>query len=374
VSGYAKRPEPSRQTLNMASKVSIDTLKRLDPVSSMSETRLGELAELCYIESVAMNLDPFRARGIAGQSVYLVKGEVALTQADGAVHVLIGGADNARRPLGKQGTTFASAKAVTDIDLIRIDDDLLDIMATWDQLAAVNHKDSGASFQKSDGQPSMANWSILSGMFSVSNLKFGAFAQLPSAHIEELLDRFKRISVREGEVVIREGSEGDYYYVVESGKCRVERMIGGVSMVLAELKSGDAFGEEALVSEAKRNATVTMKTEGMLLRLDKMDFIELLKEPLLQRVSIEDARQKIVNGGQWIDVRYPSEYQYDKFPGALNIPLAEIRNAFGVLDKDREYILYCQSERRSSAAAFLLAQRGYRSFLLQGGLWGGERA
>jgi rhodanese-related sulfurtransferase len=75
-------------------------------------------------------------------------------------------------------------------------------------------------------------------------------------------------------------------------------------------------------------------------------------------------------GGQWIDVRYPSEYQYDKLPGAMNIPLSEIRNAFDVLDKERDYLLYCQSERRSSAAAFLLAQRGYRAYLLSGGLWG----
>jgi len=210
-------------------------------------------------------------------------------------------------------------------------------------------------------------------MFSLSNLKYGAFAQLPSAHIEELLKRFKRFETRTGETIIKEGDEGDYYYVVESGRCRVERMIGGVSMLLAELKSGDAFGEEALVSEAKRNATVTMKTDGVLLRLDKKDFIELLREPLLLRISLEDARQKIVNGGQWLDVRYPSEYQFDKLPGAINIPLAETRNAFGVLNQSREYVVYCQSERRSSAAAFLLAQRGYKAFLLDGGLWGGER-
>lgn len=357
----------------MTTKVSLETLKRLEPVSSMSDSRLDELAELCYIESIGCGLDPFRVRGSAGQSAYLVKGELCLTVADGSTSMISGGSEAACRPLGKHGPMFASATAVTDIQLIRIDDDLLDIMATWDQLAATGSQSSTAEPGDAKGEPALANWSILSGMFSVSNLKYGAFAQLPAAHIEELLRRFKRISVNAGEIVIREGAEGDYYFVVESGKCRVERMIGGVSMMLAELKSGDAFGEEALVSEAKRNATVTMKTEGMLLRLDKQDFMELLKEPLLLRVSTEDARQKIANGGQWIDVRYPSEYQYDKLPGALNIPLAEVRNAFGVLDKNREYVVYCQSERRSSAAAFLLAQRGYKTFLLQGGLWGGGR-
>lgn len=221
----------------------------------------------------------------------------------------------------------------------------------------------------------MAKWSIMSGMFGVSNLKYGAFAQLPAAHIESLLERFTRIEVRAGEVIIREGAEGDFYYVIESGKARVERMIGGVSMLLAELKGGDAFGEEALVSEVKRNATVTMRTDGALLRLDKSDFVSLLREPLLHKVSMEEAQEKVLAGAQWIDVRYPSEFQYDQLPGAINIPLSEIRNAFGLLDKDREYIVYCQSERRSSAAAFLLSQRGYRTHLLRAGLWGstGER-
>lgn len=354
-------------------KVDIDTLKRLQPVGSLSEERLRELAGLCYVESVSRNLDPFRTRSIAGQTVYLVRGELALSYPGGASVVLAGTSEDARHPLGRRGAMFASARAVTDVELVRIDDDLLDIMVTWDQLAATDAA-QGTKAESSEG-PLLAKWSIMSGMFSVSNLKFGAFAQLPSAHIEELLQRFKRIEVKAGDVIIREGAEGDYYYVIESGKARVERLIGGVSMLLAELKSGDAFGEEALVSEAKRNATVTMRTGGALLRLDKKDFIELLREPLLHRVTMEAAQQKVLAGALWIDVRYPSEYQYDQLPGAINIPLSEIRNAFGLLDKDREYVVYCQSERRSSAATFLLSQRGYRAYLLQGGLWGagGER-
>jgi rhodanese-related sulfurtransferase len=354
-------------------KVDVETLKRLEPVGSLSGERLRELADLCYVENVSRNLDPFRMRSIAGQTVYLVRGEMTLTYPGGASVILTGTSEEARYPLGRRGAMFESAKAITDVELVRIDDDLLDIMVTWDQLAATD-----AVHQTKAGPPdgpSLAKWSIMSGMFSVSNLKYGAFAQLPSAHIEGLLQQFKRIEVKAGEVIIREGAEGDYYYVIEAGKARVERLIGGVSMLLAELKSGDAFGEEALVSEAKRNATVTMRTAGALLRLDKKDFIELLREPLLHRVSMEEAQQKVLAGAQWIDVRYPSEFQYDQLPGAINIPLSEIRNAFGLLDKDREYVVYCQSERRSSAATFLLSQRGYRAYLLQGGLWGtgGER-
>ena len=351
----------------MTSKISIESLKSLEPISSLSNGRLSELVELCFVESVGKGLDPFRMRGLSGQAVYLLSGELRLRYPDGATRNIKAGSPESRFPISRL-IADATATAVSDLELLRIDDDLLDIMVTWDQLAGT---DVGAGAEAAVQEPdsSLANWSILSGMFSVSNLKYGAFAQLPSANIEELLKCFKRIEARAGDVIIREGAEGDFYYVLESGKCRVERMIGGVSMLLAELKGGDAFGEEALVSEAKRNATVTMKSDGVLLRLAKNDFEALLKEPLLHRISMEDARQKIVNGAQWLDVRYPSEYQYDKLPGAMNIPLAEIRNAFGVLDTDREYILYCQSERRSAAAAFLLAQRGYRSYVLEGGLW-----
>lgn len=354
-----------------ADKVTTATLRLLEPIGSLSESRLKELSELTFVEHVSRNINPFRVRGVAGQLVYLVAGELALILGNGASEVVVGGTPEARHPIGRK-TPFASAKAITDIELLRIDDDLLDIMMTWDQLASVEDTQNRARPEAE--APSMANWAILTGMFSINNLKGGAFAQLPTAHINELLKRFRRVTARRGEAVIREGADGDFYYVVETGKCVVERTVGGVSMRLAELKSGDAFGEEALVANAKRNATVTMLTDGSLLRLDKADFNELLKKPLLQSVDMAAARAKVAAGGQWIDVRYPSEYQYDKLPGAINIPLAEIRNAARVLDKSREYVVYCQSGRRSAAAAFLMAQRGFRSFVLDGGLKGGEPA
>ena len=351
-------------------KASVEALKHLDPLSSLSDMRLQELAGLCFIESVSRSLDPFRLRSIAGQSVYLVRGELALAYRQGMPEVIVGGSAEARCPLGKR-RVFISAKAVTGVQLIRIDDDLLDVMLTWDQLAAQEHV--GAQQPSAERPSSGANWGVMSGLFGINNLRFGAFSQLPPAHIDGLLRRFERIEAKKGEVIIREGAEGDYYYLVESGRCQVERMVGGVNMTLAELKSGDTFGEEALVSEAKRNATVTMKTDGTLLRLSKQDFNALLREPLLRRINMEQARQKVLGGAEWIDVRYMSEYQYDKLPGAVNIPLSEIRNAFGALDINKEYVIYCQSGRRSSAAAFLLAQRGYKVYLLEGGLWGGDR-
>jgi len=356
-------------TTMSAGRVRVETLKTLQPLAALSEARLNELAALCRTDSFAKNTDPFALRGIGGQVVYLVHGELALSYADRFSRVVVGGAEEARYPLGRRGEAFTAAKAITDVEIIRIDSELLDMMLTWDQLASAG--DAEEKHDAPETGSSLARRSVLSGMFSANNLKYGVFTQLPSPNVDELLRRFQRVGARRGDVIVREGAEGDYYYVIEMGRCKVERMVGGVAMLLAELKGGDAFGEEALVSEAKRNATVTMKSDGALLRLAKSDFIGLLREPMLRRVSAEEARTKISDGGQWIDVRYPSEYQYDRLPSAINIPLSEIRNAFDVLDKAREYVTYCQSERRSAAAAFLLAQRGFRVFVLAGGLWGG---
>ncbi|MHB8668144.1 MAG: cyclic nucleotide-binding domain-containing protein [Burkholderiales bacterium] len=352
-----------------ATKVSAEALRNFEPLSSLSDARLRELADLCAIESVRRSVDPFLLRSIAGQSVYVVRGELALTYGPGSSEVIVGGSGEARHAIGKR-RAFASAKAVTDVQMVRIDDDLLDIMLTWDQ--AVMHAPV-AENQPAERPASAPDWGNMSGLFGINKLRFGAFSHLPPAHISELLRRFERIEARAGEVIIREGAEGDYYYLVETGRCQIERMVGGVSMILAEPKTGDTFGEEALVSQAKRNATVTMKTDGSLLRLAKQDFDVLLREPLLHAINMEQATQRVLDGAQWIDVRYPSEYQYDRLPGARNIPLSEIRNVFGALDMNEEYIVYCQSGRRSAAAAFLLAQRGYQALLLEGGLWGGDR-
>jgi CRP-like cAMP-binding protein len=338
-----------------------DQLAALAPLAGFSAERLAELAQVAVVERARRGSDPLQERLEGPQSVFLLAGELMLAFEGGGTLVLVGGSDEARHALNRRSDRPARSKAITDVDLVMLDDEVLDILATWDQVAA------GADSTLT-GQAAAADARIVTGAFGLGKLRSGAFAQLPVAHIDELLKRFDRLKTAAGETVIREGDQGDYYYVVESGRFSVERLVGGAKVLLAELKSGDAFGEEALVSETKRNATVTSLGEGELLRLDRTHFDELLREPLLRRVGFAEAAEKVRRGALWLDVRYPSEYQYDKLPGAINVPLAEVRNMFAVLDRSREYVAYCQSGRRSAAAAFLFAQRGFKVWLLDGGL------
>lgn len=323
-------------------------LAALAPLAGLSPARLGELSELARLERVPRGGDPLQNQKPAS-SLFLLQGELLLAFQGGGTLVLVGGTGDGCFALNRQRQPVQRARAITDVEILSLEDELLDTLATWDHAV------------KSDAR-------FIASAFSLASLRQGAFAQLPSAHIEELLRRFERVHAPRGTLVIREGDDGDFYYVVESGRFQVERLVGGARVVLAELKTGEAFGEEALVSEAKRNATVTALTDGELLRVGRKDFDELLREPLLKRVPFAAAAQKVRSGALWLDVRYPSEYQYDKLPGAINVPLAEVRHMFAVLDRTREYVAYCQSGRRSAAAAFLFAQRGFRVWLLEGGL------
>jgi rhodanese-related sulfurtransferase len=340
--------------------VSIDMFKDLEPLSALSPQSAAELARLCYTKQIMRNHDPLGDQELEQRTLYLLKGELRLVASDHSSELIVGGTDTARFPMSKRSSRFIRAKAITNIELMCIDSDQLDVMFTWDQLAG----------QRADNAASEAtDWRSMSGMFAAENLTSGVFAALPPAHIETLLDRFERINVTTGQKIIREGDPGDYYYVIETGRAAVTRHVGGAQVQVADLRAGGAFGEEALVANTTRNASVAMTTDGTLLRIAKDDFIALLREPLLRRVCLQEALEKVERGATWIDVRFPAEYQQDKLPGAINIPVNEIRNLFNVLSRNNEYIVYCQSGRRSSAAAFLLAQNGFKAHVLDGGLW-----
>ena len=123
-----------------------------------------------------------------------------------------------------------------------------------------------------------------------------------------------------------------------------------------------------MISDKPRNATVSMMTDGVLLRLSKEDFNKLLKQPTLHWVDLEQACSEVSKGAKWLDVRAVSEYQHSHLPGAINIPMKELHNRIRDLDHSVSYICCCQTGRRSSTAAFILTKYGIKASVLQEGL------
>jgi rhodanese-related sulfurtransferase len=104
------------------------------------------------------------------------------------------------------------------------------------------------------------------------------------------------------------------------------------------------------------------------MRLGKDDFQKLLNEPILEWVDREAADEIVANGGQWLDVRLPTEFEAYHNEDAINIPLYFIRLKLKTLDPDVRYVVCCDTGRRSSAGAFILNERGFQTVVLKGGL------
>lgn len=342
-------------------------LLQLEPILSLSKARLHELATLSFIEYVNQDIDPWRLNvNKNSQVLYLLQGELAINHVDGSSRVLVGGSEEAKFPVGSGPLPVKDTRALTDIQIVRIDTDLLDIMMTWDQLAGEEPSAEDAVPEVAEG-PDHGKWMRETEVFGVSKLQNGLFSRLPAANIEEMFRRMELMPVSSGQVIIRQGEEGDYYYLIDQGQALVSRRPapGQPDVILAELGPGTAFGEEALVSSNRRNATIVMKSNGLLLRLKKQDFLELLQAPLLQQVTAAQAEQLVKEGAKWLDVRLPAEFDYQHLPGAINLPLHDVRKLASSLDKTINYIAYCHTGRRSSAAAIILLSMGFDMVVLK---------
>lgn len=71
-----------------------------------------------------------------------------------------------------------------------------------------------------------------------------------------------------------------------------------------------------------------------------------------------------------LDVRNPDERKKGHIKGSLHIPLYDLKNRSGELDKfkDKEIICYCRSGNRSLNAAFILRRKGFNAANMKGGM------
>lgn len=179
------------------------------------------------------------------------------------------------------------------------------------------------------------------------------------------------LGVEAGAAIITQGEKGEHFFVIESGKAEVWRTdpLTDETACVAQLGPGDTFGEEALLQEGMRNATVKATAPCRLLRLGKADFDAHVRAGLLDEIGAEEAKSLLDAGAVGlVDCRYEMEHEASRIPGAQLHPLDRIRDTGRRLVADRRYVVYCRSGRRSRAAAFLLRQMGLDAVSLAGGI------
>ena len=342
----------------MTTGMDVALLGNFSPFNALKSTNLAKLLDEVDVREASPGQALFKKGDTVKRTMYLLSGTITLRDGDQALETIVGGSDEARNPIAPVLPRQVTAVAADRVQYFSIDSELLDVTLTLDQTGIYEVGDFSSDLNSDEG-----DW--MSAL-----LQTKTFQLIPPQNIQMIFQRLKRLDYKAGHVVIRQGSKGDDFYIIRSGRCMVTRETPAnqENINLADLGVGATFGEEALLSNEPRNATITMLTDGILMQLGRDDFQSLLNEPMIVSLSHEDADEAVSQGGEWLDVRVPSEFRASSKANATNLPLYLLRHKLDALDRKTPYVVYCDTGRRSAAAAFILNQRGFETAVLKGGL------
>ena len=359
--------------------------KTLIPLKAMTERHLAELLSTTEPEMVFRGQSLMSCGDYDHQHLYLLHGEIELVDADGYKQCVK--ATNSLLPIAHQQPRQHNAIALTDCSVLRLDSERVDKLLAWSQIAEYLLLD----FSYQPDLDEDADW-------IATVLRSNLFFKVPPTNVESIFSRFQPEVVSAGDVILRQGELGDKCYFIKEGEAEVVRASDAASAPehVAMIGPGRCFGEDALVNETVRNATVIMRSHGVLMTLAKVDFIRLLKEPALPSLGInqwlalsqgevvsskreseskesEDGGKKAAPPTIVIDARTEEEYAEGHLPLAINIPLNLLRIKMRQLQKTADYLVYCETGRRSGALAHIMEKQGFKARVLHKGVSGLSR-
>lgn len=342
----------------MSKRINRLFLQSFVPLNALTDEHLDYLLEDQEIEALPEGTELCRLGENDGRTIYLLSGTLTCCYKDGVVQELNAGDVEAAHAVASGQPHTATVTAKTAVNVLRLESKRLDHVLTWGQSSETVQKQLEALYPD-DGNEWISRL-----------LQSRLFYRLPPSNIVELFRRLTCEKVKAGQKILSIGEKAESCYFVRSGMAEVSVPSEQGPVTLAILEKGQYFGEEGLLVEGNRNANVTMIEDGDLMRLDKLDFNELLRAPTLTLTDFSSAMGRIESGqAQWLDVRLSEEQDLGVLQGANCLPLQALRVKSRLLDKEKRYIAYCDTGRRSAAAAFLLGIQGYEVEVLEGGLW-----
>ncbi len=333
-------------------------LKTLEPLSKLGNDKLTELANKSSVEVFPAGRTIFRQGEKDKRCYYLVSGQIELqTTASAKTESLKAKTPEVKYPVCQQTPRPQTAKAKVNSELLVIDADLLEMLLESDDGLSGNYEVTEIGNDDENG------WML-------KFLQSRAFLQIPTENIQKILMSMEEVPAKNGDTIVTQGENNDYYYIVKHGKCSVSRRPSpnAADVQIAILAAGDGFGEEALITDGHRNATVRMVTDGTLMRLTKEDFMSLLVTPLLDYIHMDELKSRVAAGDLLVDVRPHKEFMENHLDGAINTPLSMIRLKLNNFNANRNTIVYCNDASKSTAAAFLLIQNGISCSILENGI------
>ncbi len=101
------------------------------------------------------------------------------------------------------------------------------------------------------------------------------FSALGPRELELIESKMRRVEYKKGDIVYRIGEKPEAFYIILLGRFRV---VSGRGETISLLSQGEYFGESSILLGRDHSATIETKNDGLILRIDKKDFQDLLSE------------------------------------------------------------------------------------------------
>ena len=335
----------------LATNLDEDAIKQLVPFNELLRHQFQEALKCCELLTLPPRKKLFKRGERDSYWYYLLKGSVDLLDEDFNITSFSAEDPECRRALDNRPPHRFSSITTSDCEILKVDKNRLDLAITWEQ---------AGDYGVEETDDNEVDW--MSAL-----LESDVFAKVPPANIQRLFTAFKNEEHSLGDVVVAEGDPGNHFYVIEHGSALItKRSESGIEQV-ARLGPGQFFGEEALIGETTRNATVTMETDGALMYLEKDEFKSLLEQPVIKRITEQDldTMQADSTALVLLDVRLSGEFKHFHRENSVNIPLNKLRQRSKNLDSAACYVVVDNAGPRAELGVYLLVKAGLQAYLLK---------
>ena len=330
-------------------------LKNYFPLNTLQEDELNLIMGKTKVENTQKRTVIFNQGSDDEDTIYLISGSVQLESSQGASHLLDAESEQAFFPIANIKPRKFSAKVSSEnAAIVKIPTELINSFLS---------KDDKDKFLSSNFSSDKSKRDVLDSDWMMAMKQTPLFQKLDEEYITQLFQVMEKKHYQSGEQIVRQGELGEYFYLIKEGNCQVSRNDGSGEKILAELEATDSFGEEALLSHTPRNATITMLSDGILMRISKEDFDRFMFQPVVHWIKLTEAVRLCKEGAIQIDVRKDSEHR-KSFRDAIKAPIHQLRDIIKELDKDKNYLLICDNSNEGAVASYLFSKFGLDNYIL----------
>ncbi len=319
-------------------------IRKMVPFSTMPSSIFKVICDKVVVETVKSGAFLFKRGDTKKELVYLLKGEVSLEVDKLKMEVIKAGTESARFALAHQIPRKVNGVAKGTVQFLRLNS----IYITTPDPSVLKKQDSSAAGKENNKGDEQSRISTL--------LMIPFLRGLPPGQLDKINEHLEEVQYQAGDIIVKQGDAGEYFYLIKSGECVLSHKDSSPeqNLTVSKLKMWDSFGAEALICETVRNHTATALTNLSLFRINKQQFLPLIKEPLVKTLNDKQREELLVNDGILVDVRSADDFEVSPVSSAINVPLLGLRNYLKKLDSNRPVVVTSHRQSLSEAATFLL--------------------